>query len=90
MTVIIETKHSCLTFFRLPIDISFTATQEQEFNFNLQCSVRRKPSPLVLNVKAEGYAFSTALSYTSPDNNEVPLPVGRGARRVINFGQVCI
>ena len=68
--------------------ISFTAAQEGEYNFNLQCSVRRKPSPLLLNVKAEGYAISTSLSYTNPEGQEESLPVGQGAKRTIDFGQV--
>jgi len=53
------------------------AAQEGEYNFNLQCSVRRKPSPLLLNVKAEGYAISTSLSYTNPEGQEESLPVGQ-------------
>ena len=71
------------------MDISFTATQEGDCNFNLQCKVSRKPSPLVLNVKAEGYAISTSLSYTTPEGQEESLPVGQRAKRVIDFGQVC-
>lgn len=75
---------------RLPVEISFTATQKGDCNFNLQCKVRRKPSLLVLNVKAEGYAISTSLSYTSPEGQEESLPVGQGTKRVIDFGQVCV
>ena len=75
---------------RLPVEISFTATQKGDCNFNLQCKVRRKPSLLVLNVKAEGYAISTSLSYTSPEGQEESLPVEQGAKRVIDFGQVCV
>ena len=63
-------------------------TQEREYNFNLQCSVRRKPTPLLLNVKAEGYVINVGLAYTSPEGNEVQLPTGRGAKRIIDFGQV--
>jgi len=73
---------------KLPVVISFMAAQEGEYNFNLQCSVRRKPSPLLLNVKAEGYAISTSLSYTNPEGQEESLPVGQGEKRTIDFGQV--
>lgn len=77
-----------LSLHRLPIEISFTATQEQDFNFNLQCRVRRKPTPLVLNVKAQGYAVNASLSYTRPDGMELSLPVAKSEKRLINFGQV--
>ena len=73
---------------RLPIEISFTATQDQDFNFNLQCRVKRKPTPLVLNVKAQGYAVNAALSYTSPDGEEKSLPITKNEKRMINFGHV--
>jgi hydrocephalus-inducing protein len=72
----------------LPIDISFTATQDQDFNFNLQCRVKRKPTPLVLNVKAQGYAINAALSYTSPNGEEMSLPITKNEKRMINFGHV--
>ena len=68
--------------------MSFTATQEQDFNFNLQCKVKRKPTPLVLNVKAQGYSVNATLSYTSPEGVEMSLPVAKSERRVINFGRV--
>ena len=73
---------------RLPIEISFTATQGQDFNFNLQCRVKRKPTPLMLNVKAQGYAINAALSYTSPDGEERSLPIGKNEKRMIIFGHV--
>ena len=38
---------------RLPIEISFTATEQNEVNFNVLCHVKKKTSPLTLNVKAE-------------------------------------
>ena len=38
---------------RLPIEISFTATKQNEVNFNVLCHVKKKTSPLTLNVKAE-------------------------------------
>ena len=78
----------CLEYCRLPIEISFTVQQEDEFNFNLRCNVKRKPTPLVLNVKAEGYAINATLSYISPDGMETNLPVARSEKRIINFGQV--
>ena len=82
------TKTILCTTSRLPVEISFTASQEQDFNFNLQCKVKRKPTPLILNVKAQGYAVNATLSYTSPDGVEMSLPMARAEKRIINFGQV--
>ena len=74
--------------YRLPVEICFTATQALDFNFNLQCRVKRKPTPLVLNVKAQGYSVNAALSYTSPDGEERSLPIAKNEKRTINFGHV--
>ena len=74
--------------FRLPIELSFTASLPQEFNFNLECRVKQKPSPLHLNVKASGYAIQMSLLYTSPDGRETALPVQPPASKEISFGQV--
>ena len=68
--------------------MSFTARHEQDYNFNLKCNIKHKPDPLILNVKATGYAINTALSYTSPNGTEVSLPVAKPESRIINFGSV--
>ena len=73
---------------RIPVTVSFTARHEQDYNFSLNCKIKHKPDPLVLNVKAKGYAINTALSYTSPGGTEISLPVGKSETRVINFGSV--
>ena len=74
----------------MPVEVCFTANQEQDFNFNLQCRVKRKPTPLMLNVKAQGYSVNASLSYTSPDGEEKSLPVAKSEKRVINFGHVSV
>lgn len=45
----------------------------------------------MLNVKAEGYAVSVAVSLCNPDGKEVVLPLEATAlnERVVDFGQVC-
>ena len=76
---------------KLPVEIAFKAVQEKEYNFNLKCSVKKKPTPLVLNVKADGYGINTALSYSTPEGEDQHLPIAKTEKRIINFGQVtCI
>ena len=75
-------------FSRLPIQIRFTAAQEREYSFNLLCQVKRKLKPLVLNVKAQGYAINTVIACKGPDGKEVDLQLDKGAKRVIDFKQV--
>ena len=85
-------KLSCFFFFfftyRLPIQILFTASQEREYSFNLLCHVKRKLKPLVLNVKAQGYAINTAVTCKGPDGKEFELQLDKAAMRVIDFKQV--
>ena len=71
---------------RLPIKVSFTATAQKEVNFNLLCFVKRKTSPLTLNVKAEGYVMNAQLICEDSLGNKVAL-TSRGTNR-INLGQV--
>ncbi|KAL5467034.1 hypothetical protein EMCRGX_G031201 [Ephydatia muelleri] len=73
---------------KLPIQIRFTAAQEREYSFNLLCQVKRKLKPLVLNVKAQGYAINTAITCKGPDGKEVDLRLDKAAKRVIDFKQV--
>ena len=74
--------------FRLPIEVSFTASLPREFSFNLECRVKRKPTVLRLNVKAGGYTVKMGLTFTSAGGDEVEVPVQSQANRTISFGQV--
>ena len=40
----------------LPVEVTFSPTQEKDFNFNVHCVVDRKPMNLSLNVKGHGAA----------------------------------
>ena len=73
---------------RLPIHVSFVATQEIEYNFNLQCQVKKKPSPIILNVKAEGFLITYALHYEDRKGSMVELFTGKGSTRTIELGKV--
>ena len=71
---------------RLPVEISFTATEQKEVNFNVLCYVKKKTSPLTLNVKAEGYAMNAQLICEDSQGNKVEL-TSKGTNR-INLGMV--
>ena len=88
LTHIYTHAHILFQKYRLPIEVSFTTSQPREFNFNLECRVKRKPTPLHLNVKASGYTIRMGLLYTSPGGDDVELPVQPQTSTVINFGKV--
>ena len=57
-------------------------------NFNVLCHVKKKTSPLTLNVKAEGYAMNAQLICEDSQGNKVEL-TSKGTNR-INLGMVKI
>lgn len=76
----------CADSFRLPIEISFSAVAEKEVNFNVLCKVKKKTTPLTLNVKAEGYSMNAQLYCEDSLGNKVAL-TAKGTNR-INLGEV--
>ncbi|KAJ3022533.1 hypothetical protein HKX48_005950 [Thoreauomyces humboldtii] len=70
------------------IEITFVPSAEKIFNFNLLCNVRKKPSPLTINVKGEGYEIHDTLQGELPDGTLIELGAGAGARNVMDFGIV--
>lgn len=77
-----------MVFCRLPINVSFVATREREYNFNVQCQVKKKPSPIILNVKAEGFLINYTLHYEDCKGSMVELLTGKGLARTIDLGEV--
>lgn len=77
-------------FYRLPIELSYTATLPQEFSFNLECRVKHKPTPLRLNLKAKGYQVKMRLSFTSPAGDIIDIPIHSQTttNSEIQFGKV--
>lgn len=73
---------------RIPITVFFTAQKEREYSFNVQCSVKRKSTPITLNVKAEVYAISVSIEHETSDGTVVRLSEGKGAGRRIDMGTV--
>lgn len=53
-------------FSDLPIEIVFNPKYELTYNYNLQCNIKRKARPLVLNVKGEGYQIHHTVMADEP------------------------
>ena len=50
----------------LPVEITFTPKFELKYNYNLQCNIKRKARPLILNVKGEGYKIHHSVFADEP------------------------
>ncbi|KNC96691.1 uncharacterized protein SPPG_07904 [Spizellomyces punctatus DAOM BR117] len=70
------------------IEITFVPSAEKMFNYNLLCNVRKKPSPLSINVKGEGYEIHDSLQSELPDGALADLISGPTAENVVDFGMV--
>ena len=70
------------------MEVSLIAVQEREFIFHLRCNIKRKPTPLTLNVKAVGHSINIGLSTTDRNGVETMLPIDKGPKRIIDFGKV--
>lgn len=76
---------------RLPIEVSFSAPEAREFIFHLQCNVKRKITPINLNVKAMGHSIDVGVSATNEKGDELMLlPKDGGVLRIIDFGKVIV
>jgi len=53
-------------FSDLPVEIVFNPKYELTYNYNLQCNIKRKARPLVLNVKGEGYQIHHTVMADEP------------------------
>ena len=70
----------------IPIEINFSPSAEKSFNFNLICNIKRKPTPLSINVKGEGYGVHDALEVELADGSTVELQSGSSAENILDFG----
>lgn len=48
------------------VEIQFNPKYEMNYNYNLQCNVKRKARPLILNVKGEGYQIHHTVMADEP------------------------
>jgi hypothetical protein len=73
--------------YSLAVDIIFEPYAEGQFNYNLIVDVKRKPSPLQLNVKGEGYKMQVACSIQDDKGSQLTLLPGN-TNNIVNFGEV--
>ncbi|KAJ3305286.1 hypothetical protein HDV03_001884, partial [Kappamyces sp. JEL0829] len=74
----------------LPVEILFSPPTEKLFNFNLNCNVRKKPSPITVNVKGEGYKIHESVLVEMPDGTNYELGADSDVPNIIDFGMVQI
>ena len=72
--------------FRIPITISYKPANESEVNFNVICRVKKKATPLMMNVKAQG--FKVNVEVLCEDSNGQKVKLSQTGTNVINFGNV--
>ncbi|KAI8909684.1 hypothetical protein EDD86DRAFT_206048, partial [Gorgonomyces haynaldii] len=75
---------------KLAIEVVFTPSSEKTFNFNLTCVVKKKPTPLKVNIKGEGYEIHETLQTELSDGAIIDLAKGIDSENLIDFGQVQI
>ena len=74
----------------IPIEILFSPSAEKTFNFNLVCNIKKKPTPVTINVKGEGYDIHDSLQTELGDGSIFELAPAPAADNFIDFGQVQI
>jgi hypothetical protein len=74
----------------IPIEISFIPTTEKSYNFNLSCNIRKKPTPVSINVKGEGYDIHDILQTELLDGSIVDVKNGIENEFPFDFGVVQI
>ncbi len=74
----------------LPIEIFFSPPSEKQFNFNMICNIRKKPTPLSINVKGEGYKVHESLQVEQADGTNFELGSDMETPNILDFGVVQI
>jgi len=68
------------------IEVTLAPDSEQEYNYNLVCNVRNKPTPLGLNVKGQGYAIHDTVQLVDSDGKTLGLSAD--VANQISFGSI--
>ncbi|KAJ3215867.1 hypothetical protein HDU67_010224 [Dinochytrium kinnereticum] len=75
----------------IPIEIIFCPSAEKVFNFNLVCNVKKKPTPVTMNVKGEGYEIHESIQGEMADGTVFELvSSAQNGENTVDFGQVQI
>ncbi|KAJ3260794.1 hypothetical protein HK103_007357 [Boothiomyces macroporosus] len=72
------------------IEILYAPPSEKLYNFNLVCNIRKKPTPVTINVKGEGYKIHDTLQVELADGSIFELDSDENAENNIDFGMVQI
>ena len=72
----------------LPIEILFAPPSEKFFNFNLVCNVKKKPTPISVNIKGEGYKIHDSVSVEMLDGSHYELGSDPDSQNEVDFGVV--
>ncbi|CAK0791292.1 unnamed protein product [Prorocentrum cordatum] len=67
----------------LSLQVTFAPEEEQPFNFNVVCNVKRKKDPAILNVKGIGYKIHASLAVDEPAGRRAIQP---GVVESLDFG----
>jgi hydrocephalus-inducing protein len=70
------------------VEVCFTPSSEKLFNFTLTCNIRKKPTPLKINVKGEGYEIHESVQAEMGDGSTYNILSGKDSQNIIEFGQV--
>jgi hydrocephalus-inducing protein len=63
---------------RMAIQLHFQPQEEVIYNFNIVCTVKRKPNKLSLNIKGEGYAVHPFIQLEGAEDSALTAVVGGG------------
>lgn len=66
--------------------VEFVPENAQEVNFNLVCKVKKKTTPLMVNIKAEGFKVASNLVCEDSQGSKVNLQ--SSGVNLINLGEV--
>lgn len=66
----------------------FAPNSDKEVNFNIVCRIKRKVTPVTLNVKAEGYSMNSQL-LCEDSHGRVEELISNGMN-IIRFGEVSL
>eukprot|EP00755_Sulcionema_specki_P012495 Sspe_Gene.8383::Locus_2861_Transcript_1_1_Confidence_1.000_Length_14125::g.8383::m.8383/K17570/HYDIN; hydrocephalus-inducing protein len=72
----------------LPIEVTFTPTSEEPYNFTLLCNVKKMTNALTCNVKGEGYTIHESVVLRNPDGSTALL--SSTSPSTVDFGRVHI
>eukprot|EP00698_Gefionella_okellyi_P022526 TRINITY_DN7486_c0_g1_i1.p1 TRINITY_DN7486_c0_g1~~TRINITY_DN7486_c0_g1_i1.p1 ORF type:complete len:4186 (-),score=1237.39 TRINITY_DN7486_c0_g1_i1:99-12656(-) len=72
---------------KIAIQLEFAPRVEKEYNFNVVCNIKKKPSKLMLNVKGEGFRVKDSLELAGSDG---AVALASDMTNFVDFGSMHI